>query len=94
MNKQEDPTRSKFGNDLKELVKGLREFSKSAEKLLSDLPGLIDTHRKQWIGVFRGELTAAASSLDRLLAKLEKKGIPPGETVVRFVEPNQPTLIL
>ena len=94
MNKQENLLLSKFGNDPKELAEALREFSKSAERLSSDLPRLIDKHRKQWIGVFRGEVTAAASSLDRLLAKLEKKGIPPGETVVRFIEENQRTLIL
>ena len=94
MNKQENLSLSKFGNDPNELAKGLREFSKSAEMLSSDLPRLIDRHPMQWIGVFRGEVTAAASSLDKLLAKLEKKEIPPSETVVRFVEPNQRTLFL
>ena len=94
MNQREDPILSKFGNDPKGLAKTLREFSRSAEVLSSDSPRLIDKHPMQWIGVFRGEVSAKAPNLETLIAKLKKKGIPPGETIVRFVERNQRTLIL
>ena len=94
MIKQEDPILSKFGNDPHELAKAIREFSRSAEMLSSASPRLIDRYPMQWIGVFRGEVSAKATSLESLISKLKKKGIPPGETIVRFVEMNQRTLIL
>ena len=94
MNKQEEPILSRFGNDPHELAKALREFSRSAVMLSSASPRLIDKYPMQWIGVFRGKVSAKAPSLETLIAKLKRKGIPPGETIVRFIERNQRTLIL
>ena len=94
MNKPENPILSHFGNDPEEIAKGLQEFSKSAELLSNDRPRLIHEHLLQWIGVYRGEVSAKADDLEALLEELKKQGIPLGDTIVRFIEKNQRTLIL
>lgn len=94
MKKPENPILSQFGNDPEEIAKGLREFSKSAEILSNDRPRLIHEHPLQWIGVYRGEVSAKADDLETLLEELKRRDIPLGDTIVRFIEKNQRTLIL
>ena len=94
MNNLENPVLSQFGNDPEEIAKAIREFSRSAEMLSNDSPRLIDEHPLQWIGVFRGEVSAKADSLETLMKKLQKQSIPLGDTIVRFIDKEQRTLIL
>ena len=90
----ESPILSRFGSAPADIARGLREFSKSAEMLASDRPRLIDEHPLQWIGVYRGEVSAQADDLPSLMEELERRGVPLGDTIVRFIEKNQRTLIL
>ena len=90
----ENPILSRFGSGREDIAKGLREFSKSAEMLSNDRPRLINEHPLQWVGVYRGQMSAKADDLPSLLEELERRGIPLGDTIVRFIEKNQRTLIL
>ena len=90
----ENPILSRLGSDPEDLAKGLREFSKSAEMLSNDRRRLINEHPLQWVGVYRGEVSARADDLPSLMEELERRGIPLGDTIVRFIEKNQRTLIL
>ena len=94
MNDPENRMLSRFGSDPEDIARGLREFSKSAEMLSNDQPRLIDEHPLQWIGVYRGEVSAKAGDLPALMEELERRGIPTGDTIVRFIEKNRRTLIL
>ena len=77
-----------------DVATGLRAFSKSAEMLSNDRPRLIDKHPLQWIGVHGGKVSAKADDLPALMDELERRSIPPGDTIVRFIEKSQRTLIL
>ena len=94
MSDVESPILSHLGSDPEDIAKELREFSKSAGILSSDRPRLIHEHPLQWIGVYRGEVSAKAGDLPTLIEELERQGIPLGNTIVRFIEENQRTLIL
>ncbi len=90
----ENPIRSRFGTASPDIARGLREFSKFAAMLANDGPRLIDEYSLQWIGVCRGEVSAKANDLPSLMEDLERQGVPLGDTIVRFIEKNQRTLIL
>ena len=90
----ENPILSGFESNPEDIARGLREFSKSAEMLSNDRPRLINEHPLQWVGVYRGEVSAKADDLPSLIEELERRGIPLGDTIVRFIEQNQRTLIL
>ena len=62
--------------------------------LANDQPRLIDEYPRQWIGVYRGEVSTKADDLPSVLEKLERQCVPLGDTIVRFIEKNQRTLIL
>ena len=94
MTEPENPLMSRFGSAPEDIARGLREFSKSAAMLANDRPRLIDEYPSQWIGVYRGEVSANAADLPSLMDELEKRGVPLGDTIVRFIEKNQRTLIL
>ena len=94
MDDPENPILARFRRAPGDIARGLREFSKSAEMLSSDRPRLVDGHPFHWIGMYRGEVSAKAGDLPSLMEELERQGIPPGDTIVRFIEKNQRTLIL
>ena len=94
MTDPENPILSSLGSDPEDIARGLREFSKSAEMLSNDRPSLINEHPLQWVGVYRGKVSAKADDLPSLMEELERRGIPLGDTIVRFIEKNQRTLIL
>ena len=94
MTDPENPILSHLGSGAEDIAKELREFSKSAEMLSNDRPRLINEHPSQWVGVYRGQVSAKADDLPALLEELERRGIPLGDTIVRFIEKNQRTLIL
>ncbi len=77
----------------KDIARGLLNFARSAE-LLSDDPRLVDEYEQKWVGVCDGEVKAARDDLDSLLRELDSLGVPRGDTVVRFIEREQRTLIL
>lgn len=93
MNDLESPTVSRFRSNPQDVARELREFSKSAEMLSNDRPRLIDEHPLQ-CGVYRGKVSAKADDLPSLMKELERRGVPLGDTVVRFIEKNQRTPIL
>ena len=86
MTDPENPILSSLGSDPEDIARGLREFSKSAEMLSNDRPSLINEHPLQWVGVYRGKVSARADDLPSLMEELERRGIPLGDTIVRFIE--------
>lgn len=94
MTEPENAILSRLGSGPEDIARRLREFSKSAEMLSNDRPRLIDELPSQWVGVYRGRVSAKADDLASLLEELERRGIPLGDTIVRFIEKNQRTLIL
>ena len=67
MTDPENPILSRLGSDPESIARGLREFSKSAEMLSNDRPRLINEHPLQWVGVYRGEVSAKADDLPSLM---------------------------
>jgi hypothetical protein len=77
-----------------ELAKELRSFRKAARVLSSDHPRLIIKYPKQWVAIYRGSVTAHSATLDSVLKKLQEKGIPKEQTIVRYIDRNRRTMIL
>ncbi len=82
-----------LGADPGDVVERLRAFTRSCETLSAD-SSLIEEYAQRWIGVYQGEVQAAADDLESLLRELDRIGVPRGDTVIRFMETDQPTLIL
>ena len=76
-----------------DVASSLLDFSKSSE-LLSQDRALVKRYAQKWIGVCSGEVKAAEDDLGSLLEALDEQGVPRGNTVVRFIEREQRTLIL
>ncbi len=55
---------------------------------------MINEHPSRWIGVHGGRVVATGRSLNELLSRLRKKRIPQEETLIRFIDKKERTLIL
>lgn len=82
-----------LGGDPSEIARRLRDFTRDCEVLSRD-SSLIERYAHQWIGVYGGEVQAAADDLDTLLEELDRIGVPRTDAAIRFMETDQPTLIL
>lgn len=80
--------------EAKKIIKDLQEFSKSAAFVSSNHLRLLEEYPSQWIGVYRQNVEAHAKDLDQLLDLLDEKGVPLGDTVIRFLNEERETLIL
>jgi hypothetical protein len=77
-----------------EVDRSLRSFQEAAKVLSSDHPRLIDKYPKQWIAVHNGHVKATASTYNALLAQMDRDHLPRDETIIRFIDRNQRTMIL
>ena len=75
-------------------ARSLREFQRSARVLSSNQPRLIDEYPDQWVAVSDGTVVAHGNSLNKVLRKVDKKGVCRSDVIVRFMERTQRTLIL
>ncbi len=78
----------------REVASGLTEFSEAAKRLSSDQPRLIDQYPDKWIAVAKEGVRASAETLDDLLSKVDRLGIPRFKLIIRLIERKPRTLIL
>jgi CII-binding regulator of phage lambda lysogenization HflD len=78
----------------KKLDRELRAFSRAARLLSSSHSRLIDKHPKQWVAIYGGKVRASAKSLDAIISKLERQGLPPNEAIIRYIDSGGRKLIL
>jgi len=83
-----------LGATPRQVDRELRAFSRAARVLSSDHPRLIDRHPKEWVGIYDGKVHAAAKSFGALVSKLKKKGVPPNEAIIRYIDTSGRMLIL
>ena len=82
-----------LGAPPEDVARSLRDFDQSSD-LLSNDRKLVDKYAQKWVGVCSGEVKAAENDLDSLLRALDSRGVSRSNTVVRFIEREQRTLIL
>lgn len=83
-----------LGGTAAEIARDLSEYSDAAQVFSAKHPRLIDDHPLQWVGVYQGKVAASGKNLKSLMSHLEKAGIPPERTIVRFIDKEERTLIL
>jgi hypothetical protein len=92
--RQKESLIAQSGASAVEISRGLRRFSTAARLLSSDHPRLINKYPQRWVGVYGGKVAANAKTLSMLLSRLKDKGIPPSDTIIRFIDRNPRTFIL
>jgi hypothetical protein len=78
----------------KQMDRELRSFSRAAKVLSSNRPRLIDTHPKEWVGIYDGHVCATGKSFTALVAQLKRKGLSPSDAVIRYIDTSGRKLIL
>jgi IS30 family transposase len=85
---------SQLGATPKQVDRELRRFSRAARLLSSDHARLIDKHPKEWVALYDGKVQATAKTFHGLVSKLKKRGLPPNEAIIRYIDTSGRKLIL
>ena len=72
----------------------LQSFRKSARVLSSSHRRLIDRYQKKWVAIYKGRTRAEGRTLQATLRQVDKKGLPRGNVIVRYIDRNQRAMIL
>lgn len=80
--------------DPKQVERELERFRRSTAVLSSRQSRLIERYPKQWVAVLDGKVVAHAKTFDSLLSQVDKKKLPRGRVVVRYIDKTQRTMIL
>ena len=87
--------------ELLEIIGDPDELARKMEKARADLKAfflvkleLLKKHPKKWIVFYDGELRAVGSSQRSVLAKADALGLPRGEILAEYLDPEPPNLIL
>src|SRR4051812_37139531 len=83
-----------LGASPKQIARELRTFSRAARVLSSNHPRLIDTHPRQWVGIYDNKVCASAKTFRALMAALKKSGVSPSKAIVRYIDVSGRKMIL
>ncbi|MGB6399693.1 MAG: hypothetical protein WBF73_29035 [Bradyrhizobium sp.] len=64
----------------------LRAYSRAARVLSSNHSRLVDSHPKEWVGIYDGDVCATGKSFTALISKLKKQGLAPSDAVIRYID--------
>ena len=80
--------------DSERIATELGEFSATAQVLSDGEQNLIKKHPSRWVGIYKSEVAGVAKNINKLMEQLAEKRIPASQTIIRFIDKNQRTLIL
>ena len=78
----------------KQIDRELRAFSRAAKVLSSNHSRLVDTHPKQWVGIYDGNVRATGKSFTALISQLKKQGLSPSDAIIRYIDTSGRKLTL
>lgn len=79
-----------LGKPPAQAAKELRCYSRAAQSLAAQLGALLSEHPQQWVALYDGKAKVFGESLDAVMAKVDAKGFPREQVVVRFLDENAP----
>ena len=80
--------------DPNEVDKELQSFRKTAMRLSSRYPRMIELYPQQWIALHSGKVRAQGDSLESVLDKIDSMGLSREQTIIRFIESEPRTMLL
>ncbi len=71
-----------------------RILKRSARRLSSNDPRLIDEYPNQWVGIYKGEVCAHGDTFKDVLDSLAKQGCPKNQTIIRYISQYRRAMFL
>ena len=83
-----------FIGDPHKVDEDLQSFRKTARRLSSRHPRLVERYPNQWIALHAGKVRAHGRTFEAVLAQIDSKGLPRAQIIIRFIHKEPRTLIL
>lgn len=91
--KREQEVLAAWGEPAEKIAEGIRRLEITSRALSSNRPRLIDKHPEEWVALCDSTQITGAT-LDKVLKKIDRRGIPRQHAIVRFINTSPKTLIL
>jgi hypothetical protein len=72
----------------------LERFKQDTSYYEAHYQELLEEYPEQWVAIYDQQVVGVAKDLKRLVARLQRKGIPPGRAFVEYVTAKEDLLIL
>lgn len=72
----------------------LKRFKRDTSYYEAHHKELLEKYPEQWVAIYNQQVVGAAKDLKRLVAQLQREGIPQGRAFVEFVTAKEDLLIL
>jgi hypothetical protein len=76
------------------VAREMSRFRRSAATLSSRRERLLAQYPEQWVAVHDGKVKAHAKTFDALLGQIEKKRLPRGQLILRYISKRERAMIL
>jgi hypothetical protein len=83
-----------LGATPRQIALELRRFSRAVEAFSAKRLRLVQQHPRQWVGIYDGKIEAVSKSFKGVLAALRRRGIPPAQAFVQYLDTSERKLIL
>ena len=80
--------------DPAQVAKELKSFRRTAKRLSSNRPRMIERYPRQWVGLYEGRVRAHGETQEEVLKQIDDKNLPRARTLVRFIDPDPKAMIL
>ena len=72
----------------------LKRFKRDTSYYEAHRQELLEQYPEQWVAIYEQRVVGTAKNLKRLVAQLQRKGIPQGRAFVEYVTAKEDLLIL
>ena len=76
------------------IIAGLRAFGKRVERMQRAREELIEKYPNRWVSILDDGQICVGDSLEQVMAEVESKGQRPAETVIEYLDPDPPMMIV
>ena len=80
--------------DVKQFHLDMEEFRKDGRALDAQWTEVVEKYDEQWIGFYRGRVVAHDRDIHAVVEGIRAAGIPPGDSIVRYVSSKPMRMIL
>lgn len=84
----------KLLGDPMSVAEEMTRFQRSAATLSSRRDRLLAQYPEQWVAVHDGKVKAHARTFDALLGQIERKKLPRGQLILRYISKRERAMIL
>ena len=81
-------------SDPKKVAEDLESFRRTTERFSADYSDMLERYPNQWIALYSEKVRAQGNSLEAVLTQIDEIGLPRGQTLIEYMDPDPQLMLL